>query len=461
MTSRRWVVALVVAALGDVAFELVQLPSRGGAPLLAGPWVAPVAVLWDVLVLVAAVGVAVSFRRAWHELYHRNQVEAASGAMSSDWLWESDRDGRLTYCSPGVEELLGYAPAELVGQSTDVLCSDDRTRTDVRRALDARTGWAQREAHWRHKNGSLVRLLGSAVAIRDRRGRVVGYRGTRRLASGSAQTGSDLSAAAARLDAVLAGDEVDVALQPIVSLASGAVAGVEALARFHDGRPPDTWFREAALLGRERDLDEHLFTKAVGLLDTLPAAVHLSVNAGPELLMDAGFRRRLLSSGAPLERLLVEITEHAQVRDYDALRAAVSGLREHGVRFAIDDTGAGYASFSHVLQLRPDVIKLDRGLLAELEEDPARRSLVTALVLLALDIGATLTGEGVETAAQLEALATLGVDQAQGYQLARPTTDRGLWTSWWESRWLPEQRRGGTPQPGPTAPTSPRADPVR
>jgi EAL domain-containing protein (putative c-di-GMP-specific phosphodiesterase class I) len=97
------------------------------------------------------------------------------------------------------------------------------------------------------------------------------------------------------------------------------------------------------------------------------------------------------------------------------------------VRLAVDDTGAGYASLNHVLQVRPDIIKLDRTLIAGLTEDRARRSLVTALVLLGLDIGASLTGEGTETLQQLDALNTLGVEHAQGYALARPTTDRQMW----------------------------------
>ena len=110
------------------------------------------------------------------------------------------------------------------------------------------------------------------------------------------------------------------------------------------------------------------------------------------------------------------------------------------MRFAIDDTGAGYASLSHVLRLNPDIIKLDRDLITNLHADRARRSLVTALVLLALDVGAAVTGEGVESRGQLETLADLGVDHAQGYLLARPTTDAARWQEWWNRRQLAEAR---------------------
>jgi EAL domain-containing protein (putative c-di-GMP-specific phosphodiesterase class I) len=235
----------------------------------------------------------------------------------------------------------------------------------------------------------------------------------------------------ARVESVLTADEVSIALQPLVSLVDGRVEGVEALARFADGRGPDQWFGDAQAVGLGRALDSRTFAAALRVLTELPDDVYLSVNAGPDLLIDLDFQRRLTGSGLPLHRLVVEITEHAQVADYGALKDAVAGLREHDVRVAIDDTGAGYASFNHVLQLRPDVIKLDRGLVTDLDRDPARRSLVTALVLLALEIGASVTGEGVETEEQLEALATLGVDQAQGYLLARPTLDRTDWRGWW------------------------------
>lgn len=121
--------------------------------------------------------------------------------------------------------------------------------------------------------------------------------------------------------------------------------------------------------------------------------------------------------------------------DYDQLNAALAPLRERGVRFAIDDTGAGYASLSHVLRLHPDIVKLDRDLIENLDDDRARRSLVTALVLLALDVGATVTGEGVETVTQWETLATLGVDHVQGYLVAPPSTAWMQWQTWWGRHW--------------------------
>ena len=143
----------------------------------------------------------------------------------------------------------------------------------------------------------------------------------------------------------------------------------------------------------------------------------------------------MLRSGRPLDRLIVEITEHSRVGDYDHFDEALDSLRRVGVRFAVDDTGAGYSSLNHVLRLRPDVIKLDRDLISDLGHDGARRALVTALVLLAVEVGASVTGEGVETPVQLDALHDLGVQHAQGYLLATPTTDTAAWRAWSSRTW--------------------------
>jgi len=237
-------------------------------------------------------------------------------------------------------------------------------------------------------------------------------------------------AARLRIEHVLQRHALDIALQPIVDLTSGRLAGTEALARFRDGRPPDLWLTEATETGQGLMLDRLTFVSAVRLLSRLPSNSYLSVNATPELILHGHLGESLAKVRIPLHRLVIEVTEHAKVRSYSELLTCLAPLRERGVRLAIDDTGAGYASFNHVLQLRPDIIKIDRSLIANITDDPARRSLVTALVLLALDLGASVTAEGVETTSELRTLATLGVDCAQGYLLARPSLDNARWRRW-------------------------------
>jgi EAL domain-containing protein (putative c-di-GMP-specific phosphodiesterase class I) len=243
-----------------------------------------------------------------------------------------------------------------------------------------------------------------------------------------------LDAIRRRTKAVISRREITVALQPIVSFGSGRWVAVEALARFGDGRPPDLWFAEAQEVGLGVELELVALHKQLDLLGGLPSGITLSVNASPALVLDPRFRAAI--DGVDMARLTVEITEHAAVHTYDEIRDVLLPLRERGLRLAVDDTGAGYASFHHVLRLRPDSIKLDRSLLAHITSDPARRAFVTAIVLLGLELGASVTAEGVETPSELETLATLGVDYAQGFLLARPSTQRADWLRWRSRTWL-------------------------
>ena len=222
-----------------------------------------------------------------------------------------------------------------------------------------------------------------------------------------------------RVSRAIEGEGLTIVVQPIVDLATMRPAGAEALTRFADPPPrPDVWFAEAAELGLGLMLEMASIRAALELLDRLPDDVYLSINASPAVIHS----RELLDalSAVDARRIVLEVTEHASVADYDALLASLDVLRRRGVRIAVDDAGAGYASFRHILALHPDVIKVDRGMVAGLDVDPVRAALVGALVAFAARMGATLVAEGIETAGELSALARLGVACGQGYYLARP-----------------------------------------
>jgi EAL domain-containing protein (putative c-di-GMP-specific phosphodiesterase class I) len=127
-----------------------------------------------------------------------------------------------------------------------------------------------------------------------------------------------------------------------------------------------------------------------------------------------------LVAGTDGERVVIEITEHDRVEDYDLIARALEDLRARGVRVAVDDTGAGYAGLTHLLRLEADILKLDIALTRGIDHDPVRRSLAAALVNFAADTDSRNVAEGVETAAQLEAVRELGCDTVQGFVYSRP-----------------------------------------
>jgi EAL domain-containing protein (putative c-di-GMP-specific phosphodiesterase class I)/DNA-binding NarL/FixJ family response regulator len=208
--------------------------------------------------------------------------------------------------------------------------------------------------------------------------------------------------------------------QPIFDLDGGAIVGMEALARFSElpQRTPNVWIAEAEAVGLLMDLELALAGAALDELESLPPDAYLALNFSPETA--ASDRLRDLLERADPSRIVVEVTEQAPVADYDELREALSGLRERGVRLAIDDAGAGFASLRHIVRLDPDLIKLDITLTRQIETDPVRQALAVALVSFAEQIGATVVAEGVETELQLEALRRAGVRHAQGFLLGRP-----------------------------------------
>lgn len=225
----------------------------------------------------------------------------------------------------------------------------------------------------------------------------------------------------ARIRRALDGDDVlGVVFQPIWALEERTPVGAEALARFRGPpqRGPERWFAEADEVGLRRELELAAARAALEGLPGLPSSVYLSINVSPQTLTSAPFRK--LVSKAAAERVVVEITEHAPVDDYERIGEAVGRLRALGVRLAIDDAGAGFASLRHILRLAPDIIKLDRTLVAGIEADRSLQALAAGLISFAGKIDATIVAEGIERSEEIEQLAALGVSYGQGYFLARP-----------------------------------------
>ncbi|MGC8626992.1 MAG: sensor domain-containing phosphodiesterase [Acidimicrobiales bacterium] len=240
----------------------------------------------------------------------------------------------------------------------------------------------------------------------------------------------DQAMARRRIAEVVSGRKITTVCQPIVELVSGRVVAVEALSRFPEdiARPTEKWFTEAAAVGLADELELAAVEAALKVLPVLPGSVSLSVNVGPSLLVAQALDDKLAE--VPPGRVVIELTEHTAVHDYQHLASRLSHLRGKGLRLAIDDTGAGISSLAHILRLSPNIIKLDRSLIAGVDADPARRVLARALVDFGAEIGASLVAEGIETASELATLQAMGVTLGQGYYLGRPAAIDVLLGSW-------------------------------
>jgi EAL domain-containing protein (putative c-di-GMP-specific phosphodiesterase class I) len=227
-----------------------------------------------------------------------------------------------------------------------------------------------------------------------------------------------------RLDPVVADGGPQVVLQPIVDLVTGARVGAEALSRFPAdwGRTPDVVFAEAHGIGVGHALELQALARAAEHLDRVGGYVAMNVSPATVLTPEcAQLLRRL-----PLHRVVLELTEHDAVEDYDLLSAALAPFRAAGLRLAIDDVGAGFSSLRHIVVTAPDVIKIDRSIVTGLAADRVLATLVGSLTTFAHDCGARVVAEGVETAEDATALRALGVDHGQGWYFGRPGPPEAL-----------------------------------
>lgn len=235
--------------------------------------------------------------------------------------------------------------------------------------------------------------------------------------------GSDLSrTASSYLDA-----GIEAAYQPIVHLGSGSVIAYEALARprHSDASSPMHFFSVLEDGGQRLAGERMAFRSAMeGVGPSFPR-VKLFVNASPTTLVDPDFDvmefvQLAEAHGISVSDLVVEVTESEAVHDIATLASRTEQLRRLGIGLAVDDAGAGHASFRVITRLRPSYIKLDRDLVSKVDSDGARHAFIEAMVRFSRQIGSRLIAEGVETEAELSCLAGLGVEAGQGYFIARP-----------------------------------------
>lgn len=212
----------------------------------------------------------------------------------------------------------------------------------------------------------------------------------------------------------------DIVFQPIMDIAQRRPVGFEALCRFRQEpyRAPNMWFEDAATIGLQPDIEICAIEKALTYLPMLPDDIYISVNASPATV-ETGLLTDVFTA-YPAHRIVLEVTEHAEMLNTELLLDELLILRGMGIRLAIDDAGAGYSGLQQIVLLKPDIIKLDISLTTGLDRDVVRRSLASALVDFADKTNARLVAEGIETEAELSALLDLNVHLGQGYLLGRP-----------------------------------------
>ena len=221
----------------------------------------------------------------------------------------------------------------------------------------------------------------------------------------------------AGVEAIIATQAFHPVFQPIVDLVTGKHVGFEALARFDDGTRPDLCFLAADKVGMMVQLETAVLREQVLQGRRLPEGAFLSLNVSPALAMAS---IPLLDVLSEVDRQIVlEVTEHVEIADYPRLMTALERVRPFAM-LAVDDAGAGYSGLHHILELRPQYVKLDISLVRNIDSDPARQAMVTGMAYFAQSVGCALIAEGIETENERTALRLLNVQYGQGYLLARP-----------------------------------------
>jgi EAL domain-containing protein (putative c-di-GMP-specific phosphodiesterase class I) len=218
-------------------------------------------------------------------------------------------------------------------------------------------------------------------------------------------------------------DRIQIVFHPILSMKERRAIGYEALVRSDEPTlsHPIALLDTAGLLGRHEDLTRAIYTRIGERAIDLPSGRLLFVNVHPPDLLDPS----LHGMGSPLapyaDRIVLEITERASIERMGDITDVVRDLRLLKYRLAVDDLGTGYAGLASFTQLSPDLVKLDRSLITGIHSNPVKQRVVKAMNTLCADLGMKVISEGVETAAERDALMELGADLLQGYLFGQPS----------------------------------------
>ncbi|RBP79596.1 EAL domain-containing protein [Marinomonas rhizomae] len=224
-----------------------------------------------------------------------------------------------------------------------------------------------------------------------------------------------------RINNVIENDLITMHYQPILDLNTNNITGYESLARFHSDPyvAPDIWFKDAYLIGMDEKLEMLAVKSALQVEKYFRNNNHyLSINVSPAHILSGALERVIEHISC---EVLVEITEHQPIADYVAFQRAFNSLRCKRVKLAIDDVGTGYSNLSNILELEPDIIKLDLSLTRDIHKDRKRIALASAMCTFAKEMNCEIIAEGIENRHELNKLKELGVNKGQGYFIGRPS----------------------------------------
>ncbi len=221
---------------------------------------------------------------------------------------------------------------------------------------------------------------------------------------------------------------VEMVYQPIFNLTPREITGYEVLCRTpRDSvlNNPEKLFKCALSYGLLFELEVLCRRKAMAKAGELAEGQTLFFNTSPCLIESGRFDEIIAAYDDPA-KIVFEITEHSEIRDFEAFCNTLKGIKAKGFKVAIDDVGSGYSSLDTIAELEPDFAKINISIVKEINANPKRQSLVKAIMMICKEGGIVTVGEGIETEDELNTLISLGVDAGQGYFLGRPNPQLGV-----------------------------------
>lgn len=231
-----------------------------------------------------------------------------------------------------------------------------------------------------------------------------------------------------RLEDILLRERVATSYQAIMRMQESTVMGYEALSRGPRGsgfESADVLFTAAETHGLRIELDRLCRRRALLSSGRIPSNAKIFVNTLPATMRDPQFRGKALidfldKAQVSPDRIVIEITEKEVIENYEMFRDTMANFTDLGMKFAVDDVGAGYSGLESIAKLKPSYLKIDFSLVHEVHASEVNRKMVEAIISLGHGIGAEVIAEGIEKSEELQVLQAKGVDYGQGYYLQRP-----------------------------------------